>query len=582
MADSTKPSRRSRALALGTRTFADTVLALAEVAPVFPPALVSHGLELTHTLRRAIGEKPVEASLWEELLALRRGPGADAFMAVPLSSRRRVDDLLLERAVEIRALVDAVRHNRFSHSGQPLNRVLRKGALRFRRVVLSEKTVPVAIRLGWSYVVLQVGDDHPRRLRDRIAEALRDRGRELRPLRPPRVNAPILVSVLPVPLSEALHLHRVGIEGPWLSWSETEGGNPLGILAAHHFVLEGPGFAALRADFRRRSKALRVALGLDAGEDELLEELVPEDVSGDFSAELGLLEAQLEAEAAAAGEFDFALDPQPRHTFAQDPLPSRENPEPERTTLPLDSALNAVAERRPVTWWGSTGLKGALGSTPLIRLATVNRGAFSFPDFCYAYCRAQHDAMGAHHPRYGGQGFTFVVPHIPRDDSGRAIPGRRGQPVLCSFRTRRGAPEGIHTFRRRLERRLDEADHGEDLLSQVFDDVLRVAVPDVIKALAVRLYERLPGDGGAFLSGRGLVSYIEVPEEFVDPFTEYGGLHEGFFGGPCQERGGISLLAVDRGFRRDLCAVGSGIFREEAPMNFFWHRFAYFLGAAAM
>jgi len=574
-------SRRARALALGGRTFADTVLALAEVAPVFPPALVSHGLELTHTLRRAIGERPVEATLWEELLALRRGPGADAFMAVPLSPRRTVDDLLLERAVEIRALVDAVRHNRFSHAGQPLNRVLRKGALRFRRVVVSEKTVPVAVRLGWSYVIVHVGDDHPRRLRDRIAAALEDRARELRPLRPPRVHAPILVSVLPVPFSEALHLHRVGIEGPWLSWSETEGGNPLGLLAAHHFVLEGPGFASLRADFRRRSKAMRVALGLDAGEDDLLEDLVPSELDEDLPAELAALEARLEAEAAAEGDFDIE-DLQPRHTFAQEPFPSRERPTPERPTPTLTVPLERIAEQRPVTWWGSTGLKGALGNTPLIRLATVHRGAFAFPEFCYAYCRAQHDAMGAHHPKYGGQGFTFVVPHIPRDLRGKPIAGRRAQPVLCSFRTRRGAPEGIGTFRRRLERRLDEADHGEDLLSQVFDDVLRIAVPDILKALAVRLYERLPGDGGAFLSGRGLVSYIEVPEDFVDPFTEYGGIHEGFFGGPCQERGGISLMAVDRGFRRDLCAVGSGIFREDTPMNFFWHRLAYFLGAAAL
>jgi hypothetical protein len=558
------------------------VLALAEVAPVFPPALVSHGLELSHTLRRAIGEKPVEASLWEELLALRRGPGADAFMAVPLPARVETDDLLLERAVEIRALVDAVRHNRYAHAGQPLNRVLRKGALRFRREVVTEETTPVAIRLGWSFAVVHVGDDHPRKLRDRIVQALKTEARPLRPLRPTRVNAPLLVSILPVPFAEALHLHRVGLEGPWMSWSETEGTNPLGLLAAHHFVLEGPGFAALRADFRRRSKAMRVALGLDAGEDDLLEELVPAHLSGDPTTDLGALEAHLEAEAAAAGEYDLDMQFQPRHTFAQRPFPSTAHPVPERATPVIDPELMTIARRRPMTWWGSTGLKGALGNTPLIRVATIQRGAFSFPDFCYAYCRAQHDAMGAHHPRYGGQGFTFVVPHQARDADGKPLAGRRAQPVLCSFRTRRGAPEAINTFRRRLERRMDEADHGEDLLSQVFDDVLRIAVPDVLKALAVRLYERLPGDGGAFLSGRGLVSFIEVPDEFVDPFTEYGGVLEGFFGGPCQERGGISLMAIDRGFRRDLCAVGSGIFREEVPMNFFWHRLAYFLGAAAL
>ena len=182
-----------------------------------------------------------------------------------------------------------------------------------------------------------------------------------------------------------------------MSWSETAGNNPLGILAAHHFVLEGPGFAALRADFRRRSKAMRVALGLDAGEDDLLDDLVPDDFS-----DLHGLEAQLEAEAAADGHFDLEGELQPRHTFAQDPLPSTEHPTPERPRPPMEGRLEAIANQRPVTWWGSTGLKGALGNTPLIRIATVARGAFSFPDFCYAYCRAQHDAMWAHHPRYGG------------------------------------------------------------------------------------------------------------------------------------------------------------------------------------
>ncbi len=98
----------------------------------------------------------------------------------------------------------------------------------------------------------------------------------------------------------------------------------------------------------------------------------------------------------------------------------------------------------------------------------------------------------------------------------------------------------------------------------------------------MRAIERFPGDGGSFLAGRGLVARIEIPEDVVDPIASYAGLYEGLFGGSCQERGGVSLTAVDRGFRRDLCALGTGPFRNKAAMDLFWQRFAYFLGQAAM
>jgi len=154
--------------------------------------------------------------------------------------------------------------------------------------------------------------------------------------------------------------------------------------------------------------------------------------------------------------------------------------------------------------------------------------------------------------------------------------------VLCSFRTRRGVPESGATFKRRLLRRLEEADRGEDLLSQVLDDVLRAAVPEVAKVALVRLAEHMPGDGGTFLTGRGLVAWSEVPDESMDPFSEYGGVYEGFFTGSCHERGGVSLSAVDRGCRRDLCAVGSGVFRRKPVMDHFWRRLAFFLSDSAL
>ena len=115
---------------LSRRSFAQTALKMTEVAPSFPPLIVSHGVELTHSLRKALGDKPAEASLWEELLSLRRGAGTDAFFLFPRVAEPPGEDLLLQRAVEIRALVDAIRNARYSFPGQPLDRVLRQGRLR--------------------------------------------------------------------------------------------------------------------------------------------------------------------------------------------------------------------------------------------------------------------------------------------------------------------------------------------------------------------------------------------------------------------------------------------------------------------
>ncbi len=576
---------------MGRRDFAETVLALADVAPNFPPTLVTHGLELAHALRRAVGERPVEATLWEELLALRRGPGADAFFAMPLPTRAPSEDPLLDSSVELLALVDAVRHNRHSHAGQPLDRTLREGVLRTRRVVLSEETVPVCVRLGCYFAVVDVRDEHPRQLRDRIVQALREKPLPLGSLKARRVAAPLLVSLTPLPFAEAVHSHRVGIDGPWIGWSNTGGRRPMGVLAAHHLVLEGPGFATLRADFRRRVRAMRVALGLDGAEQDW-------DGSEDFSefdaspfpaygpnpdelhpALRGLVP---DADAELLARLDELAGPPPgeeprhRHTFAFNPTTDAPGDEDEEPPPGLPEDLRLLARARPSVWLGDRLISGPRRGPPAMRYATIHRGAFSLPDFCYAYCRAQHDAMAVYHPGYSGQGFTFIVPHL------REGAARRAMPVLCTFRTRKGSPEGSRIFKQRLQRQLDLAETGSDLLSRVLDDALRVALPAVVKSTVVRAIERLPGDGGSFLGGRGLVARIVIPEEVVDPIARYAGLYEGVFGGSCQERGGVSLTAVDRGYRRDLCALGTGPFRQKDAMDLFWQRFAYFLEQAAM
>lgn len=568
---------------------------MTEVAPTFPPLLVSHGVELTHSLRKALGDRPVESSLWEELLALRRGAGADAFYLYPQLPGPPVEDLLLQRAVEVRALVDAIRNARYSNSGQPLDRVLRQGNLRARREVVSSRHVPVAIRLGSWFVVIPVGEEHPRVLRDRILHSLLDGARPIGRFHPRRIVAAALVAIDPVPFDEALHLHRLGVEGPWLSWSVTGSEVPLGVLTAHHLVLEGPSLAGLRADFRRRARAMSVALGLGGADDDWdpsadygsfdahpFESLAgigdsitsmadTEGLDPEFLARLALAEQELEQVRSSLGD---------RELFSVSAESSSASSNGEwMQGLPED--LHALVDLQNRVRGGQASGRLQSWRAPSVRYATIPRGAFSFSDFCYAYCRAQHDAMAVHHPRYHGAGFTFIVPRLASSERS-SEGGLRARPVLCSFRTIRGVPEAAAPFKHRLRLRLAEADEGRDLLSRVLDDVLRVGLPGVFKTAAVRLFESRLHDGGTFLSGRGLVSHIEVSDELVDPVASYGGIFEGLFGGSCQERGGISLTAVDRGFRRDLCATGTGIFRATEPMDLFWHRLAYFLDQAAM
>jgi hypothetical protein len=589
------------------QSFAETALKMTEVAPSFPPFLVSHGVEITHSLRKALGDNPTEASLWEELLSLRRGAGTDAFFLFPQLPGVVAEDLMLQRAVEIRALVDAVRAARHAFPGQPLDRVLRQGSLRARREVVSNQVVHVAVRLGSCFIVLPVAEEHPRVLRDRMVHLFVDSARSVGRFRPRRIVASVLVSIDPVPFGDALHLHRLGLEGPWLSWSTTSADVSLGVLSAHHLVLEGPGFASLRADFRRRSRAMSLALGLGATDEDW-------DPSGDFGPfDAQPFEGPLTSVGAAEALADApGLDPEfvARITRAEAELEQARSGLGDRALFSVsaetkDGEMSAEflrslpAELRALV--GEVRVRGGQSSgrlqswrAPSVRYATIPRGAFSFPDFCYAYCRAQHEAMAVHQPRYPGAGFTFVVPRSPgleaastagrvsSPQGGSERPGHRPTPVLCSFRTVRGVPEGAEPFKHRLRLRLAEADEGRDLLSRVLDDVLRVGLPDLFKAAAVRVFESRLHDGGTFLSGRGLVSHIEIPDEFIDPVADYGGIFEGLFAGSCQERGGISLTAVDRGYRRDLCAVGTGIFRAQAPMDLFWNRLAYFLDQAAM
>jgi hypothetical protein len=573
---------------------------MTEVAPSFPPLIVSHGVELTHSLRKALGDKPAEASLWEELLSLRRGAGTDAFFLFPRVPEPPGEDLLLQKAVEIRALVDAIRNARYSFPGQPLDRVLRQGRLRSRREVVSNQVVPVAVRLGSFFVVLPVGEEHPRVLRDRILHLFLDGGRPVGRYRPRKIVASVLVSIDPVSFSDSLHLHRLGVEGPWLSWSTTHTDVSLGVLSAHHLVLEGPCFAAVRADFRRRVRAMSLALGLGVTDDDWdpredfgsfdahpFEDLLGGGGSSSLSPDFEGLDPELlarieEAEqdlnlarSALGDRSQFSVSPETTQKSVVD-TPDLNLPEELRALLELPRTRGGLSSGRLQSW-----------RPPSVRYATVPRGAFSFPDFCYAYCRAQHEAMAVHQSHYPGAGFTFVIPRSPMErssspDGARAQGGDRLTPVLCSFRTVRGVPEGAKPFKHRLRLRLAEAQEGGDLLSRVLEDALRVGLPDVFKAAAVRAFESKFYDGGSFLGGRGLVAHIEAPEELIDPVAEYGGIFEGLFAGSCQERGGIALTAVDRGYRRDLCAVGTGVFRNQAAMDLFWTRLAYFLDQAAM
>ena len=521
----------------------------------------------------------MEPCSWERLLALRQGPGADGFVVWPVPQPSlEAEDLLLERAVEIRALVDSLREHRVRHEGQPLDRFLRKDILRIRRVPLDGEAIPVVVRLGSWYVIVPVRDEHPRQLRRRIELAFERGPRELGHLRLRRLCAPLVVSLLPVSLAEAVHLHRWGLEGPWLSWSYAGAFSQLGVLAGHHLVLEGPGFACLRVDFRRRLRAMRLALGLDAT-----------DTEWDGREDFGPVDASPFALHALAGEPELdplwlpspdelfeefsegTGGPAPGHSHGSHRLTGAPDPDP---AAGLPPALARLAADGHWSWlhpgrWTGRGL-----AAPSMRYATVERGRFSLSATCYSYCCAQHQALQAFDPSYGGQGFTFVVPFIRGRDAFAGPARRRARPVLCSLRTRRGLPESYESFARRLGRRLEEAERGDDLLSQVLGDMFRMALPDVIKALAVQLVERAPGAGGTFLGGRGLVAYTTVPDEAVDPVANYAGIYEGLFSGSCQERGGVGLSIIDRGYRRDLCAVGTGVFRGEPAMDLFWQAFA--------
>jgi len=182
--------------------------------------------------------------------------------------------------------------------------------------------------------------------------------------------------------------------------------------------------------------------------------------------------------------------------------------------------------------------------------------------------------MVEHDPHYRGQGFTFVVPHIVGGGAFLTSSRRRAKPVLCSFHTLDRAPESHARFRRRFDRRIAEAERGEDLLSHVLGDMFEGSLPSWLTSAAVHLFERAPRDGGTFLGGRGLVAYARVPDEDVDPIATYAGVYDGLFSGSCQERGGVALAIFDRGYRRDLCATGTGVFADEAVMDSFWRTFA--------
>jgi hypothetical protein len=521
----------------------------------------------------------VESSSWEQLLALRQGPGADGFVVWPMpEASAPAEDPLLERAVEIRALVDSLREHRARHEGQPLDRFLRKDVLRIRRVPLDGEAIPVVVRLGSWYVIVPVGDEHPRQLRHAIERAFERGPRDLGHLRLRRLCAPLVVSLLPVSLAEAVHLHRWGLEGPWLSWSYAGAFSQLGVLAGHYLVLEGPAFACLRVDFRRRLRAMRLALGLDANDTEWdgREDFGPLDASP-FRLDALASEPELDPSWLPTPDesSDMFLDgpfgPAPGYSHGSHRLTAGAGPD---AAAGLPPALARLAADGHWSWlhpgrWTGRGL-----AAPALRYATVERSSFSLSATCYSYCCAQHQALQAFDPSYGGQGFTFVVPFIRGRDAFASAARRRARPVLCSLRTRRGVPEPYSSFARRLARRLEEAEHDDDLLSQVMSDMFRMALPDVVKALAVQFVERAPGDGGTFLGGRGLVAYTKVPDEAVDPVANYAGIYEGLFSGSCQERGGVGLSIIDRGYRRDLCAVGTGVFRAERAMDLFWQMFA--------
>jgi len=572
-------SRRRAAFDL--QSLSRRLFSLNEPLPSHPPFLVSSGLRLVSALRRGIGDRPPDgdSSSWEQLLSCRQGAGADGFLVWPLpEAGSSVEDPVLDRAVEIRALVDSLREHQGRHHTQPLDCFLRKEALRIRRVPLESESLPVVVRLGSWYVVVPVGDEHPRQLRDNIVRAFERGPRSLGHLRLRQVSAPLVVSLLPVSFAESVHLHRWGLEGPWLSWSHAGGLHQIGVLAAHPLVLEGPGFACLRVDFRRRLRAMRVALGLNASEPQWdgREDFGPRDAMPFPVQPLGVQEALDPA-------WDAAFDELLEQSCSESGAPSLrqshgshvlvEGAAPDTRPL-LPPALLGLCDDEHWRWlhpgrWTGGGLR-----SPTLRYATVDRTGFSLVATCYSYCCAQHRVMQEFDPSYRGQGFTFVVPYIAGSDAFAGESRRRPRPVLCSLHAKRGVPESFESFQRRLERRLEEAERDDDLLSHVIGDLFQVAVPEWLRSAAVNLFSRAPGDRGTFLGGRGLVCYSQVPDEAVDPVASYGGIYEGLFSGSCQERGGVVLSIIDRGYRRDLCAVGTGIFRQEHTMDLFWQSFA--------
>ena len=514
--------------------------------------LLSYGLEVAHGLRRVLGEQPLEQSLWEDFLSLRWGPGADEFYAWPHDAADNAcEDHLLLRAAQLRALVDAVRATAREPGQAPLAQVLHRHALHTQRQQVAGPRLTVALRLGRWFTTLEVGDEHPRQLRDRMEQALLERARPLRPAAPPRTDAALLIALDPVPLERALHLHQVGIDGPFLAWSQTDDAHPLHVLAAHHLAVEGPAFIQLLADVRRRARALRIALGL-GGAGAPSEELVDE-----------LVQALLSGDPPAAPQDELLIDGESRE------LPAA------RLELNLSPELERLRHRRPRGWALPHRLR--LDPTPALclRLVSVDRGLFSFSAFAYAFCRAQHDALVAHDPDYDGRGFTFVVPSAAERD-GRSH-ARSQRPVLCAFRTAGGRPESATTFRTRLGRVLAQAERDEDLLSRVLSDGLQVAVPRTLKAALVRVADLVTARRGSFLGGRSVVSQVVVPEGLLDPEAEFGGPQDGFFGGSCQGRSGVTITAIERGSRRDLCAVGSGLFARPTVMDAFWTRFGELL-----
>ena len=552
---------------------------MAELAPTDPPLMVSSGLQLASALRKRgrVQKEDDSPSSWEQLLSFRQGPGADGFVVWPLPKDACAEsEPLLERCVEVLALVEAVREHRSRHPGQPLDCYLRKERLKVRREKLNSEGVPVVVRLGYWYVVVEVGDEHPRRLCERVLHAFETEAKPLGHLRLRRLRASLVVSLLPLSLSEAVHLQRWGLEGPWLGFSRAGGNRQLGVLTAHHLVLEGPGLACLRVDFRRRLRAMRLALGLDAEDDE-------GDGREGFSA--------WDSAPFVLPEWDNLLDQ--AAALAESPVVMEEakgvlasghgshllaTAESASVRAALPDPLQRLADDRHWSWlhpgrWTGRGLRA-----PSLRFATLQRGAFLLSSVCYSYCYAQHQTMDAYDPHYQGQGFTFVVPHIVGGRAFQTSSRRRAKPVLCSFHTRDRAPESYARFRRRFDRRIAEAERGEDLLSQVMGDMFEGSLPSLVKSAAVHLFERAPRDGGTFLGGRGLVAYARVPDEDVDPIATYAGVYDGLFSGSCQERGGVALTIFDRGYRRDLCATGTGLFASEPVMDSFWQTFARLYG----